>query len=250
MESFKAAMANEVFKLYKKKKAIVIIILAVGIIAAVQILNMALRGGLGIMGSTAAGFPITVLSLFSGSILPLFTALVVIDTFTGELSHDTLKIVVTKPVTRFRIYLAKLAAVGVFILISLLIVMILSMITTLLFQSPTITFSWFIKILASYLVTLFPMMTLAIVIAYAANVFKSGSGVFFLSMLFFLLFKAVGIVFTVVSGVLITSLLDWYKLWIVSTIPLEMIGRQAVVMLAYVLIFLSLGYRRFDQRDL
>lgn len=250
MESFKAALTNEVFKLYKKKKAIVIIILAFGIIVAVQILNMALRGGLGIMGSSAAGFPFAVLSIFAASILPLFTALAVIDVFTGEMSHDTMKIVVTKPVTRFRIYLAKIVAVGMFILISLLIVMVLSIITTLLFQTPTITFSWIFKVLISYLVTLMPMMTLSIVIAYLANVFKSSSGVFFLSMVLFLLFRAAGIVFTTISGVFITSLLDWYKLWIASSLPLGMILRQTVILLAYILIFLALGYRRFDQKDL
>ena len=250
MESFKATLTNEVFKLYKKKKAIVIIILAVGIIVAVQILNMALRGGLGIMGSSAAGFPFTVLSLFSSTVLPLFTALAVIDVFTGELSHDTLKIVVTKPVTRFRIYLAKLTAVAVFILISLLIVMVLSVITTLMFQSPALTVSWFAKVMAAYLVTLIPMLTLAIIIAFPANVFKSSSGVFFLSMILFLLLRAIGIVFTVISGILFTSLLDWYKLWIVSAVPLGMIIRQTVVLLAYILIFLALGFRRFDRKDL
>ena len=92
MESYKATLINELEKLYRKKKAIVVIILAVGVIGVVQLLSLGLRGGLGIIGITSSVFPVTVLSIFSNTILPLFTALVVIDVFTGEFANETMKI--------------------------------------------------------------------------------------------------------------------------------------------------------------
>ena len=250
MESYKAAVVNEIFKMVRKKKAVLIIILSVGIIAVVQLLSFVLRGGLGIMGSSAAGFPITVLSVFSNTILPLFTALAVIDTFTGEMANDTMKISITRPVTRLKVYLAKLTAVGAFILASLLIVMVLAMAASLVFNRMTPTIGWFASILLAYVTTVIPMLTLAVLIAYPANVFKSSSGVFFLSMLVFLLMKGLGLVFSSMANLLATSLLDWYKLWMASPLPVGMVLRQLLVMLAYVMIFSALGYQRFDRRDL
>ena len=132
MRSFKAALANEVFKMTRKKKPVLILILSVVSIATVLLIILALRGGLGIMGSTAASFPITVLSIVANTILPLFTALAIIDAFTGEFAADTMKICIAKPVTRLKIYLAKLTSVGLLILASLLAVMILSMAVSLL----------------------------------------------------------------------------------------------------------------------
>jgi ABC-2 type transport system permease protein len=250
MRSFKAALANEVFKMTRKKKPVLILILSVVSIATVLLIILALRGGLGIMGSTAASFPITVLSVVANTILPLFTALAVIDAFTGEFAADTMKICIAKPVTRLKIYLAKLASVGLLILASLLAVMILSMAVSLLVLRLTPTLAWVTSILAAYLATAWPLFTLAVIVAWPANVLKSSAGVFFLSLLAFLFLKVLALVITPLAGLLSTSLLDWYKLWIARPVPMGTLLRQWLAQTAQILIFFALGFRRFDRRDL
>jgi ABC-2 type transport system permease protein len=202
------------------------------------------------MGSTAASFPITVLSVIANTILPLFTILAVIDAFTGEFAADTMKICIAKPVTRLKIYLAKLTSVGLLILASLLAVMILSLAVSLLVLRLTPTLSWIFNVLTAYLATFWPMFTLAVLVAYPANVFKSSAGVFFLSMLAYLLLKGLALVITPLAGLLATSLLDWYKIWIARPVPLGTLLRQLLAQLAQILIFFALGYRRFERRDL
>lgn len=250
MESYKAALINEIEKLYRRKKAIVVVILAVGVIGAVQLLSIGLRGGLGIIGITSSVFPVTVLSVFSNTILPLFTALVIIDLFTGEFANETMKITITKPVTRLKIYLAKLSATGFFVLANLLLVMILSIFVGLIFNTFTFTLTGLYNIVISYIVTFFPVMTLAVMIAFLANIFKSSSAVFFLSIIAFAFLKVVGLVFAPISGILVTSLMDWYKLWIASSLPFLTISRLTLVMAAHILIFFALGYSRFEKRSL
>ncbi len=250
MESYKATLANELFRMYRRKKAVLVVILSVGIIAAVQLLSLILRSGLGILGGTGTGFPVTVLSIVSGTLLPLFVTLAVIDTFTGEYAADTMKITITKPVTRLRIYLAKLSAVGVFVLINLGIVLVLSLLLTILFHARSLSLAWFFNVILAYAATFFPIMTLAVVVAYPACVLKGGAAVFFLSILAYLVFQGLGLVFPSLSGILVTSLLDWYKLWTASRLPVGSIVRSLSVMLAYLLIFFALGFRRFDRRDL
>ncbi len=249
MESFKATLANEVFRLFKKKKAVVVGLLALGLIAFALLVSVVLRGSLGILGGTGSSFPITVLQLFSNTVLPLFMALAVIDAFTGEFASDTMKITVTKPVTRLKIYLAKLSAVGVFVLVNLGIVMVLSMLVTVVFYTKLISVVWALDVVVAYVATFFPMMVLAVVVAWFANVLKSSTGVFFLSVLVFVVLRALGFV-SVLSPVLITSLLDWYGLWISAYPPVGSILRSIAVLAAYLMVFFALGYRRFDRRAL
>ena len=128
--------------------------------------------------------------------------------------------------------------------------MILSIIVGLLFNTFTLTFTGLFNIFISYIVTFFPIMTLAVMIAFLANVFKSSSAVFFLSILAFAFLRLIGLVFAPVSGILVTSLMDWYKLWIANSIPLLTISRLILVMAAHILIFFALGYSRFEKRSL
>lgn len=249
MAGFSAALSSELFRMVRRRKVVVLAVLAVVLVGVALLLSVVLRGGLGILGGTGAAFPTSVLEVFANTVLPLFVALAVTDAFTSEFSHDTMKILVTKPVTRFRIYLAKLSAVGVFILASLALVLVLTVAATVALFPRLLSFRWAVDVVAAYVLTLFPMLTLAVITAYLANVLKTGAGVFVLSVLLFLASKALGLV-TVLSYVLPTALLDWYRLWISQAPPIGSILRTLAVMAAYVLLFLALGFRRFDRRAL
>jgi ABC-2 type transport system permease protein len=97
MVGFKAALINELEKLSKKKKGIVAVVLSVILIVAGQFMLIALRKGFGLRGAGSGEFPILVLSIVMNSLLPLFTALVAIDSFSGEFSQNTMKISLTRP---------------------------------------------------------------------------------------------------------------------------------------------------------
>lgn len=250
MESFKASFIIEVEKMYRRKKAVIIIIMAVFIILFVQIISILIRNNLGIIGNTASGFPITVLSVFSKTILPLFTAMVVIDAFTGEFANNTMKLAITKPVSRFKLYIAKLSATAFFVLANLILVMILSIIAGAIFSFETITIAGILRALVSYIVTFIPIMVIAVIIAFLANVFKSSGAVFFLSIIVFAVLQVFGIILTSYSNMFITSSLDWYKLWIASSLPIGEIFKQILYMAGYVLIFFTAGFYQFDKRDL
>ena len=250
MESFKASFAVEVEKMYRRKKAVLILIMSILIIIFVQLITTIIRSNLGIIGTTASGFPITVLAVFSKTILPLFTALVVIDTFTGEFANNTMKIAITKPVTRLKIYTSKLAATGFFVLANLIAVMVLSIIVGAVFSIETFTLVGTLRAIAAYLFTFVPIMVIAVVIAFLANVFKSSVTVFFMSIIVYGISQVFGVILTSYSNIFITTSLDWYKLWIADSLPFGEIIRQILYMTAYVLIFFTAGFYKFDKRDL
>ncbi len=249
MVEFKASLKNEIEKLYKRKKVLVAVIISLIFIIVGQLSMVALRSGFGLRGVSSMEFPILVLSVVVNTILPLFTALVTIESFSGEFSQNTMKIAITRPISRLKFFTSKLIAIMIFILANLLFVMIFSILAGLLFNANSFTLGSIFKIFISYIVTLIPMVILSIIIAFFANIIRSGIGVFFLSIFVFVTFKGIGLVFYRYSGMFITSLMSWYTLFIMETIPVFKIFLQFMMMLSYGIIFFTAGYYLFDKKE-
>lgn len=249
MAGFKAALINEMEKLYKKKKGLVALILSLAFIIIGQFSVSVLRKGFGVRGTGSTEFPILILSLFTYTILPLFTALVAIDCFSGEFSHNTMKIAITRPVSRFKFFTAKICSILVFSVANLLLVMIFSIIAGVIFNANSFTFQGILRIIISYLVTIMPMIVLIMVIAFFANIFKNSAEVFFITIVSFVLFKVLGVIFAQYSSLFFTSFMDWYNLWIMDKLPLAKIFREFVLMLSYAIILFTGSFYFFDKKE-
>lgn len=249
MAVFQATLINELEKLSKKKKALLAFILSLAVIVIGQILVVGVRSGFGIRGAGSVEFPILVLSVVVNSILPLFTALVAIDCFSGEFSNNIMRFTLTRPVSRFKIFLAKVTAISLFILTNLLLLLIFSTIAGFLFNANSASLASFGKTVITYLVSLIPLLVLALGIVLLANILKSGTSVFFVSILVFLVLKGAGILFPQFSSLLITTHLDWYHLWLANSFPLDKILRGFLLMLGYAIIFFTAGYYLFDNKE-
>jgi ABC-2 type transport system permease protein len=250
MEGFKAAFINEIEKMYKKKKAIVVVIISLVVIVLSQLIVTGMRTGFGIRGVNSSEFPFTVLTVLVYTILPLFTALMAIDVFAGEFSQNSMKIALTRPVTRLKLFSAKIAATAFFVFANLFTVMVLSTLTGFIFNPASFTVSGFVRILVSYVITLIPILTLVLVVVLLANIFRSGSGTFFLCIILFLASIVLGYVFSQYSSLFITSMLNWYKLWIADSFPVLKILRLFLIMAGYGIMAFTAGFYLFDKKDL
>lgn len=249
MVEFKAALINEIEKLYKKKKVLVAAIVSLLFIIIGQLSIIGLRSGFGVRGVSSMEFPILVLSVVVNTILPLFTALVTIDSFSGEFSQNVMKIALTRPITRLKFFTAKIISIMLFVFVNLLFVMIFSTLAGFIFNSSTFTAQGIIKILLSYFVTIIPMLVLSLVIVLLTNILKSGIGVFFVSILIFIVFKTLGIVFSSFSPLFFTSMLNWYTLWIMDNFSFFKILRQFMLMLSYAILLFTGSYYLFDKKE-
>lgn len=249
MGVFRAALLNEVEKLTKKKKALLALILSFAVIVIGQLLVVGVRSGFGIRGAGSVEFPILVLSVVINTILPLFTALVAIDCFSGEFSNHIMRFTLTRPVSRFKIFSAKVTAIALFILANLLLLLAFSTIAGFLFNANSATAASFAKTIVTYLVSIFPLLVIALGIVLLTNLLKSGTTVFFVSILAFIVLKAAGLLFPQFSSLLITTHLDWYHLWLANSFPLAKIVRGFLLMLGYGIIFFTAGYYLFDKKE-
>jgi len=249
MAVFQAALHNELEKLYKKKKVLVAVLLSLAVIVIGQLVIVGVRSGFGLRGTGSVEFPMLVLSVVVNTILPLFTALVTIDSFSGEFTQNSMRITLTRPVSRFKVYTAKIISIVSFILGALLLLLVFSLLAGFIFNTNSATLDSFGRTVFSYLVSLFPLTVLALAIALLANIFKSGIAVFFVSILAFLALKVLSILFSQYSSLFLTTQLDWYNLFLVNSFPLLKILRQFLIMLGSAIMFFTAGFYIFDKKE-
>lgn len=249
MAVFRITLINELEKLYRKKKVFVAVILSLAVVVIGQLGVLGVRTGFGIRGTGNAEFSILVLTVVVNSILPLFIALVTIDSFSGEFSHNTMKITLTRPVSRFKIFLAKITAITLFILTILFLLLILSLITGFVFNVNSASAKDIFKIVLAYGVSVLPQFILALGIVLLANLFKSGVSVFFISVLAYLGFQVLGLFFPQYANLLITTQLSWYTLWLSETFPLLKIFRLFLLMMGYGIMLFTAGFYFFDKKE-
>lgn len=250
MEGFRAALINELEKMYKKKKLLVILIISAAVIAIGKLISFGMSSiGIGVFNESSI-FPISVLTLLANTLLPLFTALIVIDLFSGEFSHNTMKITLTRPISRFNLYSAKISAIALFVLANLLTVMLLSTIFGLIFNFSSITYTGIVRIVISYFVTFLPIMVLGLIVVFLSNIFRSSSAVFFLSIMLYIICYILGTIPSPYSSIFITSMLGWHVHWVADTVLAGKILREFLIMLGYGIMFFTAGFYLFDKKDL
>jgi hypothetical protein len=250
MQSFKATYLNEMDKMYRKKKLIVLVLLTILAITIGQLTVSGVRFQFGIRASGSGQFPILVLSVLINTLLPLFTVLMSIDIFSGEFSSNTMKVSLLRPVSRLKLFSAKIAAIATFILASLLLVMVLSVLTGIIFNASELSILFLAKVFLAYILSVLPVLIFTLLIVILTNVFKSGTSVFFLSVLIFLGFKVISIIYPGLSNLLIVPSFGWYNLFLAQTVNLVKILNQFCIMIGYGIILFTVGYYLFDNKDI
>ena len=249
MEGFRAAFLIEILKLSKKKKIMAAAILSILAVLIGQVAVTAIKHGLGLRVVGSTEFPIVVLSIFIYTILPLFSTFVAIDMFNGEYSSNTMKLTLTRPVSRFGVFSAKVSTLAAFIFANLLFVMILSLLAGFLFNPSSASLLGIIRIILAYFSSFLPVFVFSLLVVLLSNLIRGGLAVFFLSIIIFIGFKFLSIFFTQYSSFFITSMFDWYFLWLSETINSYKIFRQLLIMAGSGIMFFTAGFYLFDRKD-
>jgi ABC-2 type transport system permease protein len=244
--SFYMSTRNEIEKLSARKKYWALPVLAICLsVSAVWALS-SLKNNTGILPVDAAQFPILILGWFTGLILPLFIAMAAADLFSGELGERTLKIALLQPITRFKLFMSKLAAIAAYIVFSLGFVLVISVLASLLLGVDL----YLTQTLTAYVSAIVPMLLIGIAAAFIAQFFKSSSSVLVFSILAFIASKTLAVIFPGIADAFITTYTNWYMLWISGTPNVSKMIILFMFMLSYSIILLTSGYCLFDRKEL
>lgn len=250
MDGFKATLLNELVKLVKKKKMLAAVIFSILAVLTGQVAVTSIKHGMGLRVVGSTEFPLVVLSLITYSILPLFAAFVAIDMFNGEFTANTMKLTLLRPVSRFSVFCAKVANLALFIAANLVLVMVLSLLAGFLFNMTTFSFIGLVRVFLSYAATFLPVFVFSLLVVCLGNVIRGGLAVFFLSVLAFVALWVLGAVFSAYSSFFITSMFDWYTLWISDSLNLAKILRQTLILSGCGIMLFTAGFYWFDRKEI
>lgn len=246
MNSLKANTISELEKLFFKRKTIVLLIIMVltGFLSIFFISSI--QSKLIFISMSSMSFPLVVLSILTNVLLPLFIFMVAAELFPGEIADRTLKLVLTKPISRLKVYVSKIAAMSIYIIINFIVVFLVTTITALLLK---VNISSISHVLFSYLIDIFPALILAVFAAFIVQFFRNSSAALVSCLLIFLGIRVVSLFITGLNNNMFTSYLNWYSLWSASGGGSLRIVIICLLLLSYGIIFFTSGYYMFDKKE-
>jgi ABC-2 type transport system permease protein len=246
MDSLNANIINELQKLFAKKKTWILLVIT-GIIcflSAFFITSIQLK--LVFISMSSVSFPLMVLSVFTNVFLPLFIFMAASELFSGEIADKTLKLVLTMPISRLKVYISKIVAIGIYIFINLLVLFLVSSVSSLFLKLGTISI---FPVFISYLIDIVPALILSIFAVFIVQFFKSSNSALVSCILIFVGIRVVTIFNSGLNNNMFTSYLDWNSLWFRGGVNLLRTGNIFLLLLSYGIIFFTLGYYLFDKRE-
>ncbi len=247
MSAFKASYINELYKLSKKKKIIVAAILSLAVVVIGAVIVSVVNNFMGIKVTGSSEFSIFILSIMNYTLIPLFTLFITVDMFAGEMNDRSIKHVLTRPVSRFKIYTAKAAAVATFILADLLFVMLISQIAGLVIHASTLSF---LKVFVAYLVSFFPLMAFAMFTVLVSNIMRGPTSSFLICVVCYLLLCGLSVVFSYYQSFFFVTAFNWHTLFLGSYLNWGKIFRMGMILLGCCTMFYAGGYYLFMQKDI
>jgi len=250
MNNLLVNVVNETEKILLKKKTVVFLVVTAIIPVGTAILISLFKDRIGLLGLRATDFPILILGPFTGLFLPLFVFMWAADTFSGEAGDRTLKLVLTRPISRFKVFTSKLIAIGFTILLFLAVLLALSLTAGLVVGGAGSGWlAGFFQGVEAYGAAVFPMLALGIVAAFIAQFFHNSSGALTTSIFAYIAAKLLPLIIPQSARLLLVSYTDWHMLWL-GPVSAEKLLYSFLFILSYIIIFFSAGFYLFDIKDL
>lgn len=250
MDSLYANVLNETQKIYMRRKTVSFLILSVLIPAVGAAFFFVLQDRLGIFAVTTANFPLWVLGLFTNFLLPLFIFAWAAESFAGELGENTLKLTLTRPISRFKVFLSKTVSLGIFIAIDLAVVLCVALAAGLFLHGGAHRPADFLQAVAVYIVAIIPMLSLSILAVFLAQFFKSSSSALTACILVYVAGRAIPFISPAVGRLVPFSYLNWHILWLGNSVGAGRLLYVFMILLSYGIIFFAAGFYLFDKKEL
>ncbi len=190
--------------------------------------------------------PFTLLPFFTTVFIPLIIFIFVADIFSSEFENNSIKSVLLRPVSRFKIFISKNLAVSFLIFVNLMIVFIVNITLQLIFRKEISSIH---NALLSYFISIVPMIIFVLMASLIAQIINSPSLMMFTCIGIYIFLTAIKIVFSNISAALFVSYNTWYQMWIGSLVPFKMLLNTIFLLLSYIAIFFIVGFLIFDSKE-
>jgi ABC-2 type transport system permease protein len=247
MDNLKANIINELRKLWLKKKTPVFLTIMVLMSFLTAFFMSSIQTKLVFIAVSSISYPLLLLTIFTNVFLPLFVFMAAADLFSSEIADKTLKLVLTMPINRFKIYTSKIIAISIYVILNFFVIFLISMLSArfLNVNPPNIS-----NVIFGYLVDIIPALMLVIFAAFLTQFFRSGSTSLISCIAIFIALKVLSLFNTVLNNNIFTTYLDWHSLWISSGTNLLRELNLLLLVVSSGIIFFTAGYYLFDKKEL
>lgn len=246
MDNLKGNVINEIQKLFLKKKiiAFLVIMMIMGFLPGFFI--SVIQQKVVFIALNSISFPQIILSIITNVFLPLFIFICASELFSGEEGDKTIKLVLTRPISRFKVFLSKNLALFVYVIISLILILIVSTLSAVLLGLSIDSIS---KVIFSYLIDIIPALILAIFSTFMVQFFKSSSGALISCILTFIGINILTLFIKGFNNIIFTSYLNWYSHWAADRASFLVNINLLLMLLGYGIIFFTTGFYLFDKKE-
>ncbi|WCK56515.1 ABC transporter permease subunit [Aneurinibacillus sp. Ricciae_BoGa-3] len=248
MSSLSAGIKNETQKIFLRKKTMVFVLLTGAFPIGSAVLFSLLQEKSGISMFDNVNYPLFVLGAFVNVVLPLFIFMTASDVFAGEEGDKTIKLVLTRPISRLHVFVSKTSAVAILILIHLFVIFVTSFVSGLDLAGSHGLFGVF-ESMKAYVVSAIPMISLAIAGVFLSQFFRSASAALTSCILAYIAIKVLPLILPSISKLLPFSYTDWYALWLGHTAGAGNIFQAFMFVLSYSILFFVGGFYLFDRKE-
>lgn len=244
-----ANLKNELFKLRKRKKYFVFLILGCLVCVAsalkLVIANYITDGGMSaeavLGGLTSSNLPFFLLIF-----LPLMAIMASCDLFVGEQADHTIRFSLMRPVGKGKLFFSKATAVFILCAFDLAVMYLVTTLTQVILGGGAR------GIATSFLACLLDLIPLAVLVLFFCLVnqlVKGSSLTVLLCVVLYVGFIAIGTYMPAIGGLLFTGYLRWHNLWIGVTLPILSMLPRIGLLAGYGLVFGCGGYLLFDRKE-
>ncbi|MDR2903299.1 MAG: ABC transporter permease [Clostridiales bacterium] len=190
--------------------------------------------------------PQILLNMLCTVVLPLNIFMLGADLFANEIENGTIRAVLLRPISRFKIYLSKIAAIAGYVLLNLTATFLVIVIAKIVSGGalPNLT-----ELLLSYLLALVPMIVFAGMAAFVSLLLANSSMAMFCSLILYIVMQGVTLWDAQVGAVFFTSHLGWYKMFLGLSIDYATVLNIFFLFLSTGVLFAIGGYILFERRE-
>lgn len=244
MEMIKAGIKNEMTKLLSLKKYKVLLLLLGVFSISGNILKAIVQGSIII---SFINSPYIILTTLTQFILPLIIAMAAADLFTAEQENGSVKVIITRPVSRMNIFISKLLTIVLYSILSLLTCLVISIISSIAFNG--IESVNIIETFISYTLSIVPMIPIILFAITISQLCKSSSSTVMMFVLGYIIIVAVSTIIPSINPMIFTSYTGWYKLFIGAAMPAGKILNVLILLAAYTLILFAASSWAFEKKE-
>lgn len=234
-------------KLSSRKKYIVFLIIETLICALAMLLQALIaRLSRGAVQLGTFGMTFGLLGFFIRFYIPLIIFMAAGDLFSGEAHDGSMRAALLRPISRFKLYLAKIAAVFILAAVYLAALFI---VTAILEICAGGTFRTLWTGLWSYALDVIPLAVLVLMASLICQLAHGPTLAMLVSIVVYAGLVLAGIFVPQLGGMLFTSYASWHNLWIGSMLPLSALVPKVALLAGYSTVMLCSGYLLFERRD-